>query len=86
MQGVMVIHDTGEFIRGKRLEAGYTMQEAAERMGVSMALLSRVEHGMQATGSTFNRMCKLYHIDDKERSVLIDAFINGYRTRKYKKE
>jgi transcriptional regulator with XRE-family HTH domain len=45
----------GEELRDARLRAGWTQQQAAERLGVTQAYLSMVEHGRRALPSVLAR-------------------------------
>jgi transcriptional regulator with XRE-family HTH domain len=46
----------GEKLREARLRAGWTQQQAAQRLGVTQAYLSMVEHGRRVLPSVLSRM------------------------------
>ncbi|WP_134702181.1 helix-turn-helix domain-containing protein [Ammoniphilus sp. YIM 78166] len=63
----MEVHRLGNRIRAYRKLKGYTQQEFAEKMGVSVALLGSVERGIkEPTEGLLQRIGDLLGIDVKE--------------------
>jgi transcriptional regulator with XRE-family HTH domain len=56
--------DFGSFARQKRLDAGLSLREAARRMGISAAFLSRVENNIEPPSETLlTAMSKMYAVE-----------------------
>ena len=60
--------ELGSFVRQRRHELGYTLEDVAERTGVSHQAISQIELGntRELRGSTAVRLAKALEIDTEE--------------------
>ncbi len=65
---------TGEIIRQKRREAGLTQEELAEKAGISISYIGKIEIGLQEPGTKILlKLAKMLNIKPGELPVGVDG-------------
>jgi transcriptional regulator with XRE-family HTH domain len=74
----------GKFCRKLRIDRGELLKDMAEKLGVTPSFLSAVETGIKNVPKDwFEKITKVYSLNEKEKEELYDAIQNSQLTVKF---